>query len=291
MDHMMPEMDGVEAVAQIRAMAAEDPYFAQVPIIALTANAVTGTREMFLENGFNDFLSKPIDTAKLNTILQKWIPRELQMHKNDKQLHSFEYETDESIVIAGVDVNKGISMTGGTVENYRSALIVYCRDGYGKVKEIEACLNNNNILLFTTYIHALKGASASIGAADLSAAAGDLETAGQRGDIDFIHAKTQEFLMDFSTMLRNIDDALSSEDNSPDLVPPIDISSLKSELTKLRVALVGYDTPVINERTKNLQSFTDAPVIGGTIHNILHYILICEYDEAVSLINKILGDL
>jgi len=76
MDHMMPEMDGVEATRLIR------EKYADLPIIALTANAVSGTKEMFLSNGFNDFLSKPIDTIKLNAILVKWIPKEKQEKLN-----------------------------------------------------------------------------------------------------------------------------------------------------------------------------------------------------------------
>ncbi|MCL2007966.1 MAG: ATP-binding protein [Treponema sp.] len=67
MDHMMPEMDGIETTAAIRALGV------QVPIIALTANAVSGMREMFLEKGFNDFLAKPIDVSKLDEILSNWV--------------------------------------------------------------------------------------------------------------------------------------------------------------------------------------------------------------------------
>jgi CheY-like chemotaxis protein len=78
MDHRMPEMDGMETTQHIREMADENEYFWTMPIVALTANAVTGTKEMFLKNGFNDFLSKPIDTIKLNTTLEKWIPKEKQ---------------------------------------------------------------------------------------------------------------------------------------------------------------------------------------------------------------------
>jgi CheY-like chemotaxis protein len=76
MDHRMPVMDGIEATRHIREMGSEDPYYNNVAIIALTANAIEGTRELFLENGFNDFLSKPIDTVLLNTILVKWIPKD-----------------------------------------------------------------------------------------------------------------------------------------------------------------------------------------------------------------------
>jgi CheY-like chemotaxis protein len=75
MDHKMPGMDGIETTQMIRSMGDEDPYYKEVPVIALTANAVSGTKEMFLENGFNDFLSKPIDTVKLDAILERWIPK------------------------------------------------------------------------------------------------------------------------------------------------------------------------------------------------------------------------
>jgi len=73
MDHMMPDMDGVEATKLIR-----EAGYAELPIIALTANAVSGVKEMFLKNGFNDFLSKPIDPVELNAVLEKWLPEERQ---------------------------------------------------------------------------------------------------------------------------------------------------------------------------------------------------------------------
>jgi signal transduction histidine kinase/CheY-like chemotaxis protein len=78
MDHKMPEMDGVETTRYLRVMGDKDPYYENLPVIALTANAVIGSREMFLENGFNDFLSKPIDTVVLDEILVRWLPKEKQ---------------------------------------------------------------------------------------------------------------------------------------------------------------------------------------------------------------------
>jgi CheY-like chemotaxis protein len=79
MDHMMPGMDGLEATAAIRAMDERD----EMPIVALTANAVFGMKEMFLLNGFDDFLSKPIEAQALEAILRKWIPMEKQ-RTNDR---------------------------------------------------------------------------------------------------------------------------------------------------------------------------------------------------------------
>ncbi|MDR2604357.1 MAG: transporter substrate-binding domain-containing protein [Desulfovibrio sp.] len=72
MDHMMPEMDGVEATKAFRAM--DEERCRTMPVVALTANAVSGMREMFLANGFDDFLSKPVDVLKLDAVLTQWIP-------------------------------------------------------------------------------------------------------------------------------------------------------------------------------------------------------------------------
>jgi len=82
MDHMMPVMDGMEATAIIRKL--ESKHSPTLPIVALTANAIAGVEEMFLQNGFNDFLSKPIDSQKLNAILEKWIPAEKQKKPDDQ---------------------------------------------------------------------------------------------------------------------------------------------------------------------------------------------------------------
>ena len=79
MDHMMPGMDGIEATAAIRAL--EGEQYRTLPIVALTANAISGMREMFLEKGFNDYLSKPVELAKLNGIMDVWIPAHKKTHQ------------------------------------------------------------------------------------------------------------------------------------------------------------------------------------------------------------------
>ena len=71
MDHIMPEMDGIEATARIRALGTE--YAETIPIIALTANAVAGNRQMFLNNGFQEFLPKPVNIMNFDSVIQKWI--------------------------------------------------------------------------------------------------------------------------------------------------------------------------------------------------------------------------
>jgi CheY-like chemotaxis protein len=95
MDHMMPEMDGIEATAVIRKWEAEQNVRSGVPIIALTANAVVGMKETFLGKGFNDFLSKPIDISKLNEILERWIAKEKIEMKNEENTPYSELAPEE----------------------------------------------------------------------------------------------------------------------------------------------------------------------------------------------------
>jgi CheY-like chemotaxis protein len=88
MDHMMPEMDGIETTEVIRAWEKEQALlpitYSPIPIVALTANAVTGMREVFLGKGFNDFLAKPIDVSKLDEILDRWIPKDKREERKEK---------------------------------------------------------------------------------------------------------------------------------------------------------------------------------------------------------------
>lgn len=81
MDHMMPGMDGVEATHIIREM--EGDYFKKVPVVALTANAVNGAREMFLSEGFQDFVTKPIEMTAMERALKRWLPEELIEHEEE----------------------------------------------------------------------------------------------------------------------------------------------------------------------------------------------------------------
>ncbi|MCL2130243.1 MAG: ATP-binding protein, partial [Treponema sp.] len=123
MDHMMPGMDGIEVTEQIRALGENDDYYKKLPIIALTANAVSGIREFFLENDLNDFLPKPIDTSMLNSMLEMWIPREKQIRStvsNNGKTIIMENNNTVDFRIKGLNINKGIMMSGGIKENYLS---------------------------------------------------------------------------------------------------------------------------------------------------------------------------
>jgi PAS domain S-box-containing protein len=287
MDHMMPEMNGIEATAHIRAMAS--PYYAQAPIVALTANAITGTKEMFLENGFNDFLSKPIDIGKLNAILKKYIPKEKQRKITDKA--PIAATNEEHILIANIDTDKGILMTGGTAKGYIRILSIYHTDGFVILGKMKSALADKNYNLFTTHIHALKSASASIGADIISATAETLEMAGLRGDTPYINANIAAFTADFECLLENINQALLSRPKQKNAdQAPVDMDAVKFDLAGLKSAFNDYDMPAINAIIKKLQNIAHVPVIGAKINKIFECKISGEYDEAMGLIDEVLAE-
>ena len=290
MDHMMPEMDGIEAVAHIRVWEKKMQVKNPMPIIALTANAVSGTRKMFLENGFNDYLSKPINTVKLNAVLEKWIPAEKQK-KQTEQAAAAKGPDSPPIVIEGLDAQKGIAMLRGNVALYLRTLSIFCREGNDIAAKLKQCLETGNIPLYTTYVHALKSAAANVGALNISNEAKELEMAGKQNDVPFIEKQTAGFLANLTTMLYTISEAISASSGA-EKKAAVNEGEVKAELGKLREALTVLDSGNIDKTYENLRQYRHhadiaIPEIGDTIEVILQKVLIGEYDEAISIIDSI----
>ncbi|MDR1300018.1 MAG: response regulator, partial [Oscillospiraceae bacterium] len=188
MDHMMPDMDGVEATAILRATDGE--YFKTVPIVALTANAVSGMKEMFLANGFNDYLAKPVEMSKLDEVMARWIPREKRENAIAPAAPNL---SGDSMRIDGLNTARGLTLTGGSPGQYREILSIYCRDAADRMPILSEIPDENGLPLFVTQIHAIKSASANIGADAISREARRLETAGRSGDMALIKERLPEF--------------------------------------------------------------------------------------------------
>ncbi|MCC8165696.1 MAG: response regulator, partial [Planctomycetes bacterium] len=118
MDHMMPVMDGVEATRRIRALPGEQAK--SLPIVALTANAVAGTRDMLLANGMSDYLAKPIEISKLNEILERWIPREKRRPPRSKSFVRTGNQRNGANHAGGATQGSGANQgSGGGTRSYR----------------------------------------------------------------------------------------------------------------------------------------------------------------------------
>jgi signal transduction histidine kinase/DNA-binding response OmpR family regulator/HPt (histidine-containing phosphotransfer) domain-containing protein len=212
MDHMMPDLNGIEAAKQIRAFAAGgySPY-RSIPIVALSANAVQGTEEIFLASGMNGFVSKPIEGAALNAALKKFLPPEKYSLAGAEQgaagpLNSKEEKFRRDLEkIGGLDLEKGLYYAGDDFSTYVSTLKLFSAEAEkGRVLICES-LAAKNWNLYTVQVHAYKGICATIGALSLSEWAGKLEAASRGEDRSLCFSETEAFcsaLADFNAALR-----------------------------------------------------------------------------------------
>ena len=254
--------------------------------MALTANAVFGTKEMLLDNGFDDFLTKPIDIVYLNTIVDKWLPKE-KRKLVEKHHEVTKQDTDVGLEIEGLNIKQGLAFSGGTVQNYLKILAVFHKDGHEKIREIRMCLATNNLPLYVIHVHALVSASANIGAISLSEAAKFLETAGKQRDMILIQAKSEQLLADLKTLLDNINVVLAKTEGKEQRCS-YDRESLKTQLTQLKTALNDFDSKAISKVTNDLHGATLSDEVDPVIDEILHNILIGDYDQTITLIDSLL---
>jgi CheY-like chemotaxis protein len=187
MDHMMPEMDGVETLEEIRKLG--EPY-TDLPIIALTANAVQGAKEMFLANGFNGFIAKPINKQELIVLLIDWLPQDKIIFKpktEDDSSKPDEAAQSEFLAAVGIisEINAEIGMNhaSGVESMYRNNLERFYKKLAAECSQMNACLSDNDLKKFSIFVHSMKSMLSTIGAMDLSDEAFMLETASKNADM------------------------------------------------------------------------------------------------------------
>jgi signal transduction histidine kinase/CheY-like chemotaxis protein len=285
MDHMMPGMDGIEAVKLIRSMDAE--YAHTLPVVALTANAIVGMREMFLEKGFNDYLSKPISWPKLDAILLKWIPREKQLPKETDEEADEKTPEQRAIEIEGIDSSQGMDMAGGSRASYFEILSVFSRDA-GKWLDTQGrrLPSEDELNDFTIRLHALKSAAANIGAAEISQRAAALEKAGRRGDRGAIRELLEEFRTDMEALVQGIREALKEEETGPEENQEIP-EAVRETIRQLREALEGEEYETIEELLKQLKDMELNSRLRQSISFISEQVLLLELPGAIAVIDEL----
>ena len=194
MDHMMPEMDGVEATRIIRSMNGE--YYKKLPIIALTANAVNGAREMFKESDFNDFIAKPIELLALDRVLKKWIPADKieTLTSKDNTTDDLKNNSNNINKEKHILVSKGLTYTSGNKDVYYEILEMFVQDGIEKLEQLNSYVENEDWKNYIIKVHALKSTSLTIGAVMLSEFAKKLELAGKSEDFGIIRKENKNLL-------------------------------------------------------------------------------------------------
>lgn len=204
MDHMMPELDGVETTGLIRET--EGEYYKKLPIVALTANAVNGAREMFLASGFNDFIAKPIELSFLDRVLRAWLPEEKIQSVSEMQ--RVPEEDKDTVLLESfrevIDEEKGLLYAGENRRTYQDNLNTYLRNGEAYKKSLQLRYETEDWTNYIIEVHAIKSSSLSIGAVTLSELAKTLEFAGKEQNYDLIHTKQKNVIALYERVLEEI---------------------------------------------------------------------------------------
>ena len=241
LDHRMPGIDGIETLQKMK----ELPHNLnkETPIISLTANAVSGARAEYMQAGFQDYLTKPINSAALEAMIIKYLPKDkvviskeaqdAEQEKSDKKLPEWLKEVE------GLNTFDGIVHCGG-VDSYLDALTVFAQSVSTGVKEIADFFNNEDWKNYTTKVHALKSSARVVGAKELSERARRLEDAGNSGYINEIKECTAELLqlyMSYEAKLAPL--CKVEEDNSNK--PLIDESELAEAFETMKEVAASFD--------------------------------------------------
>jgi len=297
MDHMMPDLDGIETTKQIRELGYKEP------IVALTANAVAGQADVFLRNGFDGFISKPIDIRQLNAILNKYV--------RDKQpqdvIDAVRFESASSDTarpgaetvshadslksrlltkeIPGLDIPKGLLRFDDDVEFYVRVLHAYSlsiRSAFNVIKNA----SEENINLYKINVHGIKGTSLDICAQKVSEAAAALEKAAAAGDFDYIKKNNPPFIETIEKMVSNIDEMLKVLEEK-NLKPKKDKPDTDL-LEKLLDACNEYDMDGADEIVSLMELF-QYESDDGLVFWLRENIDVVNFDEAAQKLNSLLN--
>ena len=231
LDHMMPDLDGVETLNQINKLATTR----KTPIIMLTANAILGAKEEYLQKGFDDYLSKPIQKDRLMNLIKQYLPDEMlltQENISNTQPTSISIEN-----INFLNTELGLSFYGGDVDFYLEIVEAVLEADYSQ--KIQRFYEEEDWHNYQILVHSLKSSSKSIGAEELSAKALELETAAKTKDIDFIHAHHATLMDTYQTLLANIRNLFmpqNGSENAGNVSSAFDILVIDDDKLNLKTA-------------------------------------------------------
>lgn len=257
MDHMMPEIDGVETTHIIRRFHKE---YDNIPIIALTANAVSGIKEMFIEEGMNDFIAKPIEVRTLVSKIKQWLPKQKLKNVNAKTIQAAkenrgkQSETQTPPNIPELDTVAALKLLGNA-KLFWNVLKDYYRSIPKKHALIKQYFEEKDWHNYTIEVHALKSASKQIGALKLSDDALELENAGNALDEATIVEKTPA-LLDLYAHYEDVLKPFFPEDNTDDEnKEKITKKKLTKTFEKLQTALDDLDMDGMEKSKDELSKY------------------------------------
>ncbi|WP_297569889.1 ATP-binding protein [uncultured Anaerovibrio sp.] len=260
LDHMMPVMDGVECMYKIREM----PGQHDTVVIALTANAISGMREQYLEYGFQGFLAKPIDVKALDECLRQFLPEE-KVIVLDKPFTSQTDDVDQDILKQ-----------------------VYT-DGRKKIKLLGELLENKDYANYIIEVHALKTVAAIINQKELSQMAREHEMAGKDGNFDFIRKNFDRLVAQYATVIAHLGDRFADElyqEEQEAELQEISEQEMDNIIYSMNSAIVDYDMDIFDNLLKKLSKFKVSDEQRELIGKMKNAEEDFDYDELEKLVNE-----
>ncbi|MDY5868951.1 MAG: response regulator [Lachnospiraceae bacterium] len=296
LDHMMPEMDGIETLKRLRKIHTDSGR--GLTVIAFTANAVSGAREMFLEEGFDEFVSKPVEHSELEHVLRKVLPKSAitwvdenieNIKKGDKN-----FEKDSRHEVVQINTKSALAYCKNDMNFYQELLHKFVVDADKKKSEIDHYFKREDYDNYRIVIHALKSTAKMIGADALSELAQELEAAVQNKDIGYVREYHEEMLLEYSRVVDRISETLDGKKNDTD--KPIakneaEISGdeLLERLTELKEGLAAFEIDkseaVISEMSETVYMGKD---VGEFLREVRKDVEDYEFREAKRKVEKLL---
>ena len=270
LDHRMPGMDGIEAFHNMKKIT--DGLNYNTPVVALTANAVLGARQLYIDEGFSDYISKPVDTVRLEQILLEYLPPDLVI-KNDENSDADNQENAKPAIefvseqadeneeaeetspyknIPGIDYNAAVTNCG-TEDTFVQALEIFYNSLDKKADEIEGFEREKDIKNYTIKVHALKSAARLVGALKLSDDAKYLEACGDKNDEAEIEAKTPALLSLYRSYKPVLAKVFGANDEPDMSLPEIPVADLHEMYSLIKGFAADFDLDNIDammEETK-----------------------------------------
>ena len=269
LDHRMPGMDGIEAFHNMKKMT--DGLNYNTPVVALTANAVLGARQLYIDEGFNDYISKPVDTVRLEQILLEYLPPDLIIKGSDiPEEESQPAETSASVEpepetapeaeqspyrnIPGIDYDAAVTNCG-TEETFIQALEIFYNTLDKKADDIERFEREKDIKNYTVLVHALKSAARLVGALDLSEKAKYLEACGDKNDIHEIETKTPALLSQYRGYKPVLAEVFGKNDEPDMSLPEISIEDLHEMYSLIKGFAADFDLDNIDNMMAEAKNY------------------------------------
>ncbi|MCL1902846.1 MAG: ATP-binding protein [Oscillospiraceae bacterium] len=287
MDHMMPEMDGVEATEILRESGVK------IPIVALTANAVSGARELLLSSGMDDFLSKPINKAELYRILREYIPLDkldIKSVPTDKNAETMTEKEKEFWIricdVKNISAEVGLDAANGQISVYKTTLEIFMREILKSAESMRRLLSAKDMRGFCTEVHGIKGSLLLTGATELSSVALKLEKASREGDNEYCNLHLESFLDKLTLLYDELNNAFS------DIKENISVSELPTKLLpilkRISSAMKPPDYSALFSELDLLAEIESTGTLAEELEKLSEAVQIMNYDYAEEIIARLL---